>query len=151
MRNPSPEEHASQQVGQRKSRLNRICKKGPGEKTRCLNRAGLRDGAANRTGFLSTARLGRRHLQADQRWGPPSLQDDGLVLFLQLWDSVPGGRNTRGHSILRSVTRRGTPLGVEVEMAVFKNYFCFSHPRSLCLTIGSPISQIAGCQVSAQF
>lgn len=71
VRNPRQKEHASQQVGQRKSRLNRICKKGPGEKTRCLNRAGLRDGAANRTGFLSTARLGASALPADQPMGTP--------------------------------------------------------------------------------
>ena len=35
-------------------------KKGPGEKTRCLNRAGLRDGGGNSTGFLSKRGWGRQ-------------------------------------------------------------------------------------------
>ena len=88
---------------------------------------------------------GRQLSRQISRWGPPSLQDDGLrALFLQLWDSVPGGRAVSGpqYPAIRD-TSVTLPLGMEVEMTVFKKLFLLlSHPRSLCLTIGSPISQI---------
>ena len=81
---------------------------------------------------LAQRSWGRQLSLQISRWGPPSLQDDGLrPLFLQLWDSVPWGRAVSGPQYpVMGDTSVTLPLGMEVEMTVIKyekkNYFCFS-------------------------
>ena len=81
---------------------------------------------------LAQRSWGRQLSLQISRWGPPSLQDDGLrPLFLQLWDSVPWGRAVSGPQYpVMGDTSMTLPLGMEVEMTVIKyekkNYFCFS-------------------------